>query len=154
MTRLMLSLCLVGFAVSVAMAEPRTNANIERDFDARQWKGTYELSSGHHGDIEINLKEKNSFYFTLSGEEKGYEYTGKTSKVSLDANNDVTIRSIISQVKGKGFDQTRPIDLPFEVILKGIWMMATPGPQEMIQGEIWFLDKTGKFTISKIIKGS
>src|SRR3989338_10111211 len=118
---IILALCAVGFIASTVVAE--MTLNIEKDFDGKIWKGPYHLSSGHTGEIEINLSGGNNFYFTLPDEETSYQYTGKVKEFSFE-NGKVAIRSYISEEKKSGinietnepFNETRTIILPFEVI--------------------------------------
>jgi len=141
--------------------------NIDNRLKGTVWKGTGNLSSGHTSDIEIDLSKNNRFYFNLPDEEIGYEYFGKLTKVALE-NGEWIIRATIAKERTQGtnmntekyINQTKDLVSTFEVIIKGQWLKATPGPQEMIEGTIefqgaspeakWFLDKTGSVALNGI----
>ena len=141
-----------------------STASIDSRLKGTTWKGSYDLSSGHFGEIQIDLGEKESFYFVLPDEEVGYEYTGKVKEVILEDGQWIIRSIVLKEIKGgvdietgETIEEIQIITLPFEVTLKGNWLKATPGPQELIEGEIsfkgtaseakWFLDKTGKFEL-------
>lgn len=160
MKRIMIFLCLTLFAATVTLAETGKGLN------GKIWKGTYNLSSGDRGAIEINLRDGDAFFFSLGDEEKGYEYTGRVKKAVIDDNGLITISADILKEREKGigpntgirFDGGRVVDLPFEVILEGVKIKGTSDNQEIVAGKMrftgtsarvqWFLDKTGNFTIS------
>ncbi len=142
-----------------------STVNIDSRLKGTTWKGSYDLSSGHSGEIQTNLSEKNeSFHLVLPDEEVAYEYVGEIKEV-INENGCWIIRVLMNQEKksgidietGKPFNETNPISTSFEIILEGQWFKATPGPQEVIEGEIsfkgsspevqWFLDKKGNFEL-------
>jgi len=156
-----------GIPPMVREYKAERTTNIDSRLKGTVWKGLGNLSSGHTSDIEIDLSENNRFYFNLPDEEIGYEYFGKLTKVALE-NNEWFIYAMITKEKTQGINmntgeyinQTKAIDSTFEVIIKGDWLKATPGPEEMIEGTIafqgtapeakWFLDKTGSVALNGI----
>ena len=152
------------FIVLTSLVGAESTANIDSRLKGTTWKGSYDLSSGHSGEIQINLGEKESFYFVLPDEEVAYEYVGKIKEV-INENGRWIIRAFMNEKKKKGidiktlktFEEAKLITMSFEIILDGMWLKATPGPQEVIEGEIsfkgsspevqWLLDKNGKFKL-------
>ena len=157
------SLIVLFFCVAVESATAIDSQSLEGTF----WKGSYDLSSGHSGEIQIDFGEKEFFYFVLPDEEVGYEYAGKIKEVIWEKGQWIIRAFILKEIKagvnietGEDIEETQLVTLPFEVILQGGWLKATPGPQELIEGVMsfkgtspevkWFLDKTGKFKVYKL----
>jgi hypothetical protein len=169
MVRLVLTILALGLASGLAGAEEI--GGIDPNLAARAWQGRYTLSSGHSGEIRVDLGRARKFFLLLPDEETAFQYSGEVNEVKAPdgdkGRGHWIIRAALSEEKKKGLDMntgkkvdsTTAITAPFEVVLSGSWLKATPGPQEMIEGEIrfqgsaacakWFLDKTGKFALKR-----
>jgi hypothetical protein len=146
-----------------SVTEPDRGRDISGEFDAKVWRGTYQLSSGHDGELVVGPNR--TFVFILPDEDHETRYTGSVQAFMLEQG--VELRGVISEGKrtyykeegqSRGVDENYTYDPSFEMVLKGEWLKATPGPQEIMEGRVsftgegsghagWFPDKTGTFMI-------
>lgn len=155
-----ISLCLS----SLSSAQPK---DIVSEFDHKVFSGKYQLSSGHEG--EFSIGPNRTFIFVLPDEERSDIFTGiikKATMVETYVDHGMDMRLAVLEKRrtgsdvasGKRTDISEKFEQPFEIILQGDLLNATPGPQQIIEGKLvfrgagsedadWFRDKSGKFSI-------